>query len=120
METRAGRLDFPPHVGQQSIALRLGFDRPVLAVQIALVGYEARYTSSDHHVRQLTVDLFAEVGGRVDDGWEARLVGVLNLKDDSGAAFTGWIDYLLFVELGKAPGGGVRPELAPTRAVLEG
>ncbi len=119
METRSGRLDFPPQTGSHTVVLRLGFDRPVLSVAIALAGYEARFGASDHHVRQLVVDLNAEVGGRVDDGWEARIVGTLYLHDDSHAAFSGWIDYALFVELGMRPG---RPEVVgPLRdVVLEG
>ena len=122
METRTGRLEFPPQPGQHTVVLRLGFDRPVLAVAIALAGYEARYPGADHHVRQLTVDLRAEVGGRVDDGWEARLVGTLFLRDDSNASFTGWIDYLLFVELGVRPGPPGLPDVVgPLRdRVLEG
>ena len=119
METRSGRLDFTPHSAPHTVALRLGFDRPVLSVAIALTGYEARYGASDHHVRQLTVDLQAAVGGRVDDGWEARVIGTLYLHDDSNASFSGWIDYLLFVELGARPGP---PDVVgPLRdAVLEG
>lgn len=117
METRTGRLDFPPQSGPHTVGMNIGFDRPVLSVEVALVGYEARYTSSDHHVRQLTVELHAAVGGRVDDGWELRLVGTLFLKDDSNAQFSGWIDYLLFVELGKV----TTPVVPPVRpAVLEG
>lgn len=104
METRSGRLDFTPQSASHTVVLRLGFDRPVLAVEIALAGYEARYTGGDHHVRQLTVDLQAEVGGRVDDGWEARIVGRLFLHDDDNNSFAGWIDYVVFVELGVRPG----------------
>ena len=119
METRSGRLEFLPQSSAHTVVLRIGFDRPVLSVAVALSGYEARYVSSDHHVRQLTVDLRAGPGGRVDDGWEARLVGTLYLHDDDGNSFTGWIDYLLFVELGARPG---RLEVTgPLRdAVLEG
>ncbi len=119
METRSGRLDFLPQSHSHTVVLRVGFDRPVLSVAVALAGYEARYVSSDHHVRQLTVDLHAEPGGRVDDGWEARLVGTLYLHDDDGNTFTGWIDYLLFVELGPRP--GLPDIVGPLRdAVLEG
>lgn len=119
METRSGRLAFPPQTGTHTVVLRLGFDRPVLSVAIALAGYEARYVASDHHVRQMIVDLHAEVGGRVDDGWEARLVGTLLLHDDGNASFTGWIDYLLFVELGARPAPW--DVVGPLRdAVLEG
>ena len=103
METRSGRLEFTPQTASHTVTLRVGFDRPVLSVAIALVGYDARYSGNDHHVRQLTVDLRAEPGGRVDDGWEARIVGTLHLHDDSDASFSGWIDYLLFVELGQRP-----------------
>lgn len=117
METRSGRIDFPPQSGPHTVGMNIGFDRPVLSVEVALVGYEARYTSSDHHVRQLTVDLHAAVGGRVDDGWELRLVGTLFLKDDSNAQYGGWIDYLLFVELGFVPPVVVGPVVEP---VLEG
>lgn len=118
METRAGRLDFLPQTAPHTVALRLLFDRPVLAVAIGLTGYSARYSGGDHHVRELRVDLRAEVGGRVDDGWEARIVGTLYLHDDSDSSFSGWIDYLLFVELGKFPRPG---EIGPIHdLVLEG
>jgi hypothetical protein len=118
METRSGRLEFPPHTGPHTIALRVGFSRPVLAVEVALAGYEARFTSSDNEVRRLQVMLHAEVGGRVDDGWEARLVATLQLQDDGNSTFQGWIDYLLFVELGKAPIGPDLGEIGPIRDVL--
>lgn len=100
MELRSGRLDFPSHKGPHTLALGAIFRQPVAAVHVALVGYEARYTSSDHHVRRLTVELRAAPGGRVDEGWEARIVATLCLQDDDNNAFVGWIDYLLFVELG--------------------
>lgn len=118
METRSGRLEFPSQSAPHSVALRVGFDRPVLAAAIALTGYDARYGGNDHHVRQLTVDLNVEPGGRVDDGWEARIIGTLYLHDDTNASFSGWIDYLLFVELGKRPLPG---DLGPIHdPVLEG
>jgi hypothetical protein len=118
METRTGRLEFSPQSAAHTVVLRVGFDRPVLSVAIALNGYDARYSGNDHHVRQLTVDLRAEVGGRVDDGWEARIVGTLFLHDDISSTFSGWIDYLLFVELGKRPLPG---EIGPIHdPVLEG
>ena len=41
----------------------------------------------------------------------------LFLKDDTNAQFTGWIDYLLFVELGFVPPVVVGPVVEP---VLEG
>lgn len=113
MITRSGRIEFTPQSGPHTVTMRIGFDRPVLAVEVALVGYEARYTSSDHHVRQLRVELHSAVGARVDDGWEANLIGTLYLHDDSGADFTGWIDYLLFVELGKRPLPEVHPPIHP-------
>ena len=122
METRSGRLVFPPQSASHIVALRVGFDRPVLSVAIAINGYDARYGGEDHHVGRLIVDLHAEVGGRVDDGWEARLVGTLFLRDDSNASFTGWIDYLLFVELGVRPGPPGLPDVVgPLRdRLLEG
>lgn len=101
MITRSGRIDFTPQSGPHTVSLRIGFDRPVLSAEVALAGYEARYASSDHHVRQLRVELHAGVAGRVDDGWDASLVGTLYLHDDSNSTFSGWIDYLLFVELGE-------------------
>lgn len=113
MITRSGRIDFTPQSGPHTVAMRIGFDRPVLSVEVALAGYEARYTSSDHHVRQLRVELHAEVGGRVDDGWEASLVGTLHLHDDSDSTFTGWIDYLLFVELGAGRPPDLRAPFQP-------
>lgn len=103
METRSGRIDFPPHAGAHTIPLRLTFDRQVLSIEIALRGYEARYTDSDHHVRELQVELGASVGGFWENAWEAPIAATLNLKDDSGASFTGWIDYLVFVELAPRP-----------------
>jgi hypothetical protein len=118
METRSGRLEFPPQSAPNIVALRVVLDRPVLSVAIALTGYDARYGGDDHHVRQLIVDLRVEPGGRVDDGWEVRIVGRLYLHDDDNSSFSGWIDYLLFVELGMRPNpGDVGPIDDP---VLEG
>jgi len=120
MEARSGRIVFPPHVGSSTLPLNVIFDRRVLTVAVALAGYEAHYTGNDHHVRQVTADLTASLGARVDDGWEVRLVATLCLRDDSGAAFEGWIDYLFFVELAKPD---LRPgELHPPlgSGVLEG
>ncbi len=100
METRAGRLEIPAGTGQRSAAIRWVFGRQPLAAHVALVGYEARYTSSDHHVRRLTVQLYASLGARVDDGWEVLVNGWMDLSDkNSDDPFTGWIDYLLFVQL---------------------
>ena len=89
METRRGRIDFPLHVGPNTIRLRLTFDRPVLAIEVALAGYEARYSGEDHHVRALQVELSASVGGNFEGYWEAPIVATLNLQDDSGNSFSG-------------------------------
>ncbi len=120
METRSGRIDFLPHVGSHTLPMNIVFDRRVLSVEVALAGYEAHYTGNDHHVRQVTADLHATVGARVDDGWEVRLVATLCLRDDSGAAFEGFIDYLLFVELARPDfrPEGIHPPLGG--GILEG
>jgi hypothetical protein len=90
-------------VGPHTIRLRLAFDRPVLAIEVAIAGYEARYVGEDHHVRELEVSLSASVGGSFEGTFEAPIVATLNLQDDSGNSFTGWIDYLAFVELAPRP-----------------
>ncbi|MEO8276325.1 MAG: hypothetical protein ABI639_08900 [Thermoanaerobaculia bacterium] len=119
METRSGRIDFPSHVGERVISYGIGFTRKPIWAEVALAGWDAHYTGNDHHVRQLTVDLkVTQVGVRIDDGWEVYVVARLNLKDDSGAAFEGWIDYLLFLEFERTV---LRPPVfeQPGRSVLE-
>ena len=102
METRAGRLEIPAGTGRRSASIRWVFGQQPAAAHVALVGYEARYTSSDHHVRRLTVQLYASLGGRVDDGWEVLVTGWMDLSDqNSDDPFMGWIDYLLFVEFSR-------------------
>jgi hypothetical protein len=104
VELRAGRLEIPVGTGPRSAAIRWVFGERPLSANVALVGYEARYTSSDHHVRRLLVQLYAQVGARVDDGWEVLVTGWMELRDqNSDDPFTGWIDYLLFVELAAPP-----------------
>lgn len=100
METRTGRLEIPYSTGPRSATIRWVFGQRPVAAHVALVGYEARYATSDHHVRRLTVQLYASLGGRVDDGWEVVVNGSMDLSDQNrDDPFLGWIDYLLFVEL---------------------
>ena len=101
MELRSGRIDFPSHVGSHTIPLRVTFPRPVRSVEVALAGYEVRYVGGEHEVRRVAVQLDVQPGARVDDGWEARLVATLCLQDDDGSGFTGFVDWLLFAELGR-------------------
>jgi hypothetical protein len=120
METRSGRIPFPAHVGARSVGLRILFDRPVLWVEVALVGYEARYVDEDHHVRKVQAELTAEIGGLEEGGWAARIVATLNLQDDSGAAHWGHVDYLLFVELGPPDRDPIRDHPILEDPVVEG
>jgi hypothetical protein len=98
MEIRTGEFIFPAGTGVRRQVLPFSFQRNVTAAHVALSGYDARYTSEDHHVRQLKVMLSARLG--IYNGTGVEVVADFNLRDrNADDAFTGSIAFVLFVVL---------------------
>ena len=75
------------------------FSRRVTEANVALSGYQAQYADDDHHVKRLTVKLFARPGARVDEGFEAVVTAVFNLRDENADdPYSGSISFVLFVQ----------------------
>ena len=112
---RTGRLEVPSGTGPRAISDTHFFDRQVEDCWVALRGYWLRYVDGDHHVRTIGVEL--EAGLHVVQPAPGIVVeGTLLLDDHNGDdPFSGWVDYILFVELGRRlqPDGGDAPEPGP-------
>jgi hypothetical protein len=114
IEIRTGRLEPGQGTGPRTDTDTHYFDRQVERCWVALTGYSLAYDDEDHHVRTISVDLSA--GFQETESRPGVVVeGTLLLNDKNGDdAFRGWVDYLLFVELGRRfIDGGEAPEPAP-------
>jgi hypothetical protein len=114
IEIRTGRLEAKPGTGPKTVADTYHFDRQVERCWVALRGYKLRYTSGDHHVRTISIDLSAALH-ETESGPGVVVEGTMLLDDKNGDdGFEGWADYLLFVELGRrVVDGGEAPEPEP-------
>jgi hypothetical protein len=97
---------FPSGTGARDIRMPVLFDKQIVNAHVALGGYEAEYTNSDHHIKRLTVQLSCQVGARVDDGWEVNVFARLHLRDkNNDDPFRGSVTFVLFAE--------PKPRIAP-------
>ena len=62
MEMRSGTMEFPVGTGERTQRMTFVFPRRVIETHVALSGYQAQYSNDDHHVKRLTVKLFAQPG----------------------------------------------------------
>jgi hypothetical protein len=100
MEMRSGTFEFPVGTGERTQSMAFIFPRRVIETHVALAGYRAEYANDDHHIKRLTVKLFAQPGARVDEGFEARVTAVFNLRDrNADDPYLGSISFVLFAQL---------------------
>lgn len=111
---RSGHLEPTKGTGPRTDADTHYFDRQVEACWVALTGYKLRYDDGDHHVRTISVDLAAGLQ-ETESGPGVVVEATLLLDDKNGDdTFEGWVNYLLFVELGRRlVDGGEAPEPEP-------
>ena len=100
IELRSDRIDFPSGnvTGLRAAGRTYLVDRLPRACWVAMAGYDARYDSSDHHIKTLHVELTCGMGvGEFGPGiW---VTARLHLRDRNGDdPFSGWVDYVLFVD----------------------
>jgi hypothetical protein len=62
-----------------------------------MAGYNVRYDSSDHHVKTLHVELTCGMGVG-EFGPDIFVTARLHLRDNDNSPFSGWVDYVLFVD----------------------
>jgi hypothetical protein len=98
IELRSGRLDFPSGTGLRAAERNFLVDRLPRACWVAMSGYQARYDSSDHHIKTLQAELTCG-SGISEFGPSIYVTARLHLRDkNNDDPFSGWIDYLLFVD----------------------
>ena len=106
IEIRTGRLEPEAGTGPKTATRTYYFDRQIRNCWVALTGYNLEYTSDDHHVLSIGVELSADVRD-TDEGRGVVVEATLLLRDENGDdKFAGWADYLLFVDLGRLVVGG--------------
>ena len=69
---------------------------------MALAGYSVSYLGGDHHVQTISVDVTCAIRDTELGRGVVVEVSAL-LRDDGGNSFTGWVDYVLFVDLADRP-----------------
>jgi hypothetical protein len=98
IELRSGRIEFPSGTGLRTGERTYLVERLPRACWVALSGYQARYDSSDHHIKTLQVELTCG-SGIGEFGPSIFATAKLLLRDrNADDAFSGWVDYVLFVD----------------------
>lgn len=107
---RSGRLQPDEGTGPRTATETFSFDHQIRGCWIVLTGYRLWYRDGDHHVKTISVEMSASVRD-TDSGRAVVVEATLLLRDKNGDdVFSGWADYVLFVDLGErvavADGGG--------------
>jgi hypothetical protein len=98
IELRSGRIDIPSGTGLRAADRTYLVDRFPRACWVAMSGYQARYDSSDHHVKNLQVELTCGMGTG-EFGPAIFVTAHLLLRDKNGDdPFSGWVEYVLFAD----------------------
>ena len=99
MEMRSDTFEFPVGTGERTLSRTFLFPQRVIEPHVALTGYEAQYANDDHHIKRLTVKLFAHPGAPVEGGFEVRVTAVFNLRDaNADDPYSGSISFVLFAQ----------------------
>ena len=100
---RSARIDFPSGTGLRAADRTYLVDRLPRACWVAMSGYEARYDNSDHHIKTLQVELTCGMGIS-EFGPAIYVTARVLLRDDNGDdPFSGWVEYVLFVDTDPPP-----------------
>ena len=98
IQLRSGRIEIPSGTGPRSAGRTYLVDRLPRACWVAMGGYQARYDSSDHHIKTLQVELTCGTGIG-EFGPDIFVVATLLLRDrNADDRFSGWVDYVLFAD----------------------
>lgn len=101
---QSGRLEPPEGTGPRTATETYFFDHQIRACWVTLAGFGLGYGDDDHHVKTMSVDLTATIED-TEFGRGVVVGAALVLRDKNGDdAFSGWVDYVLFVDLGQRLG----------------
>jgi len=99
MEMKSGTIEFSVGTLTRFVRRAFLFPRRVTEAHVALAGYQVQYSSDDHHVKRITAKVSAQLGGRVDEGFEVVVIATLNLRDQNADdPFFGSISFVLFAQ----------------------
>jgi hypothetical protein len=91
-------IEVPEGTGERLIVQSYTFPRRLAAAYVALTGFSARYTDSDHHVALLAVQLEAAVRN-TEFGQMVVVEARFHLRDhNDDDRYSGRIDWLVFAE----------------------
>jgi hypothetical protein len=103
IELRSGRIEIPSGTGPRAAMFSYAMDQLPRACWVGLAGYQARYDSSDHHIKTLQVELGCG-SGIGEFGPTVWVTAQLLLRDkNADDPFSGWVDYVLFVDTSTRP-----------------
>jgi hypothetical protein len=98
MLLQSGTIDIPEGTGQRTIDHSFTFPRRISTAYVALTGFSARYTDSDHHVALLAVQLEA-VPRDTEFGQMVVVTARFHLRDkNDDDRYSGRIDLVVFAE----------------------
>ncbi len=114
---RTGRIEIASGTGTQTGVEMVWFpDQVIRECWVGLSGYRVAYGSGDHEVQSIEVALSCSQQ-KTEFGLGVQVLAKLLLRDQNGDdSFSGWVDFVLFVELAPSlsidPGGlGLRVEI---------
>jgi len=101
---RTGRVDIPSGTGSRTGVEMVWFpDQVIRECWVGLAGYSVNYSSGDHEVQTIEVALSCS-RQNTEFGLGVGVAATLLLRDQNGDdSFSGWVDYVLFVELDTRP-----------------
>lgn len=116
---RTGRIEIGSGTGPRTAAQMVWFPNQVIReCWVGLAGYNVGYSSGDHELKRIEVALRCSQQ-QTEFGLGVQVLATLFLSDkNADDAFQGWVDFVLFVELGRLP-PIVDPDVLVLRRVVE-
>lgn len=99
MEIKSGTIEFSVGTLERFVRRTFKFPRRVIEAHVALAGYQAQYSSDDHHVKRIAVRLSSPILDHADGTSDVFVDATLGLRDrNDDDPFFGSISFVLFVE----------------------
>lgn len=100
MEIKSGTFQFPVGTGERTQSMAFLFPQRVVEAHVALSGYHAEFQNEDRPIKRLKVMLTAAPGAHIDEGFEARVTVVFNMRDrNADDPYFGSVSFVLFALL---------------------
>ena len=116
---RTGRIEFASGTGSRTASQMVWFPSNVIQdCWVGLGGYSVAYSSGDHELKTIQVGLRSSQE-KTEFGPGVQVTATLFLSDkNADDAFHGWVDFVLFVELGNIP-PVLNPKVLDLRLVIQ-